>query len=317
MSIYEKRDLYLWSEQYRPHKIEDCILPPRLKSYFQKIVDSGNMENMTLGGGPGIGKTTVARAMCEEMGIDYLLLNVSENGNIDTIRTTVRQFASSMSLMSDSPKCIILDEADGLGAQAQKALRGAIEEFSSNCRFIFTANFSNMILEALRSRAPIVEFSFTKEEKRDLVLAFDKRIKMILAEKNVEFDKMELAQLVMKNFPDFRKTLNLLQRYSNDGMLKVTGSGGLDDEQFKLLIGFLKDKKFGDMRKWVVDNLDNDGATIRRTLYDKAAGILKPASIPQLILFISQYDEREGRVADKEINTVAFLTECMADLAFV
>ena len=311
------REKFLWSEQYRPHKISDCVLPERLRSYFQKIVDSGNMENMTLGGGPGIGKTTVARAMCEEMGIDYLLLNVSENGNIDTIRTTVRQFASSISLMSDKPKCIILDEADGLGAQAQKALRGAIEEFSTNCRFIFTANFSNMILEALRSRAPIVEFTFSKEEKRDLVLGFDKRVKSILLEKGVEYDKMELAQLVMKNFPDFRKTLNLLQRYSIDGVLKVTGAGGLDDEQFKILISFLKDKKFGEMRKWVVDNLDNDGATIRRSLYDKAVTILKPTSVPQLILFISQYDEREGRVADKEINTVAFLTEVMADCQFI
>lgn len=311
------RDRFLWSEEYRPHTVEDCILPARLKTYFAKIVKNGNMENLTLAGGPGIGKTTVARAMCEEMGIDHIVLNVSENGNIDTIRTTVRSFASSISLMDDKPKCIILDEADGLGAAAQKALRGSIEEFASNCRFIFTCNFSNMILEALRSRAPVVDFSVTKEEKIQMVVAFDKRIKQILQDKGVEYDKQELAQLVMKNFPDFRKTLNLLQRFSVDGVLKPHGSGGLDDEQFKQLLQFLKDKKFGDMRKWVVDNQDNDGATIRRTLYDKAVNILKPASIPQLILFISQYDEREGRVADKEINTVAFLTECMADLEFV
>jgi len=309
----ENRSRFLWCEEYRPHKIADCILPERLKTYFQKIVDNGNMENMTLGGGPGVGKTTVARAMCEEMGIDYILLNVSENGNIDTIRTTVRQFASSRSLMDDKPKCIILDEADGLGAQAQKALRGSIEEFSANCRFIFTANFSNMIIEALRSRAPMVEFNFSREEKKGLVVQFDKRIKMILAEKGIEFDKMELAQLVMKNFPDFRKTLILLQRYSSDGLLKVTGAGGLDDEQFKLLIKHLQDKKFSEMRKWVVDNLDNDGAMIRRALFDRAVTVFKPASIPQLVLYISQYDERESRVVDKEINMVAFLTEVMSD----
>lgn len=311
------RDRFLWSEEYRPHNIEDCILPARLKTYFSKIVKSGNMENMTLAGGPGIGKTTVARAMCEQMGIDYILINVSENGNIDTIRTTVRSFASSLSLMDDKPRCIILDEADGLGAQAQKALRGSIEEFAANCRFVFTCNFSNAIIEALRSRAPVVDFSISKAEKADMVLAFDRRIKQILGEKKVEFDKMELAQLVMRNFPDFRKTLNLLQRFSVDGVLKPHGAGGLDDEQFKLLIGFLKDKKFSEMRKWVVDNQDNDGAIIRRALYDKAVHILKPDSIPQLVLFISQYDEREGRVADREINTVAFLTECMADLQFV
>jgi DNA polymerase III delta prime subunit len=308
---------YLWSEEYRPQKIADCVLPDRLKSYFQKMVNTGNLENMTLAGPPGCGKTTVARAMCEEMGIDYILINASENGNIDTIRTTVRQFASSMSLMGGI-KCIILDESDYLNAQsAQPALRGAIEEFSSNCRFIFTANFANRLIEPLKSRAPLVEFNFTKEEKRDLVLTFDKRIKQILLDKDIQYDKMELATLVMKNFPDFRKTLNLLQRYSSEGLLKVTGSGGLDDEQFKLLISFLKDKKFSDMRKWVVDNLDNDGAMVRRALYDKAVGILKPASVPQLILFISQYDERESRVVDKEINTVAFLTECMADLEFM
>lgn len=311
------RDRFLWSEEYRPHKIEDCILPERLKKYFQKIVNSGNMENMILGGGPGIGKTTVARAMCEEMGIDHIVLNVSENGNIDTIRTTVRQFASSLSLMDDKPKCIILDEADGLSAQSQKALRGGIEEFASNCRFIFTCNFANQIIEALHSRAPLVDFSFTREEKVSMVMAFDKRIKQILADKNVTFDKQELAQLVMKKFPDFRSTINLLQRFSVDGILKPHGAGSLDDEQFKLLIGFLKEKKFGEMRKWVVDNLDNDGAMIRRALYDKAVQVIKPGSIPQLVLFISQYDDREGRVADKEINTVAFLTECMADLQFV
>lgn len=304
---------FLWSEQYRPRKIQDCVLPERLKGYFQKMVDSGVLENMTLVGGPGTGKTTVARALCEELGIDYILINASENGNIDTIRTTVRQFASTLSL-DGGIKCIILDESDYLNAQsAQPALRGAIEEFAQNCRFIFTANYANRIIDPLKSRAPVVEFAFTKEEKKLLVVQFDKRIKQILADKEISFDKMELAQLVMKNFPDFRKTLNLLQRFSSGGELKVTSATGLDDEQLKVLVGYLKDRKFTDMRKWVVDNLDNDGAMVRRAIYDKAIDLFDASSIPQLILYINTYDERESRVVDKEINMVAFLTEVMAD----
>jgi len=305
----------IWSEQYRPHKIEDCVLPDRIKTQFQEMVSQKRLLNMVLSGGAGTGKTTVARALCEELGIDYLLINATENGNIDTIRTDVRKFASTMSLVGEIPiKCIILDEADGLSAAAQGALRGMIEEFSGNCRFIFTANFANKIIEPLKSRNPLIEFNFTKEEKKVLVIQFDKRIKQILADKNITFDKIELAQLVMKNFPDFRKTLNLLEKYCLSGELKVQGATGLDDDQLKLLIGYLKEKKFSEMRKWVVENLDNDGAMIRRAIYDKAVDYIQGASIPQLILFISQYDERESRVVDKEINTVAFLTELMADI---
>jgi len=306
---------FLWSEEYRPRKIQDCVLPERLKTYFQKMVDSGVLENMLFSGGCGVGKTTVARALCEELGIDYILINASENGNIDTIRTTVRQFASTVSL-AGGVKCIILDESDYLTPLAQASLRGAIEEFSKNCRFIFTANFSNRIIDALKSRAPVVEFTFTKEDKKALVVQFDRRVKQILVNKNIQFDKVELAQLLMKNFPDFRKTLNLIQRFSSNGELRVTSATGLDDEQLKALVGFLKNREFTNMRKWVVDNQDNDGAMIRRALYDKAVDLMEPQSIPQLILYISQYDERESRVVDKEINMVAFLTEVMADCSF-
>jgi len=305
----------LWSEEYRPHRIEDCVLPDRLKTPFQEMVKQRQLTNMVLSGGAGTGKTTVARALCEELGLDYLLINATENGNIDTIRTDVRRFASTVSLVGDNDvKCVILDEADGLTASAQGALRGMIEEFAGNCRFIFTANFSNKIIDPLKSRCPLIEFNFTKEEKKVLIIQFDKRIKQILADKNITYDKIELAQLVMKNFPDFRKTLNLLHKFSLSGELSVSGSTGLDDDQLKTLIGFLKEKKFSDMRKWVVENLDNDGAMVRRAIYDKALDYIQTASIPQLILYISQYDERESRVMDKEINTVAFLTELMADI---
>jgi DNA polymerase III delta prime subunit len=189
-----------------------------------------------------------------------------------------------------------------------------IEEFSGNARFIFTANFANKIIEPLKSRNPLIEFNFTKEEKKELILQFHKRVKQILADKGITYDNGDLANLVMKNFPDFRKTLNLLQKYCLSGELRINGSTGLDDDQLKLLVGYLKAKSFPDMRKWVAENLDNDGAMIRRALYDKAIDYVHGDSIPQLILYISQYDERESRVVDREINTVAFLTECMADL---
>jgi DNA polymerase III delta prime subunit len=306
---------YLWSEQYRPKTIEDCVLPDRLKSQFQEMVSKKSLLNMVLSGGAGTGKTTVARALCNELGVDVMVINATENGNIDMIRTDVRKFGSTVSLLGDiDTKCIILDEADGLTPMAQGALRGMIEEFSGNCRFIFTANFANKIIEPLKSRNPLIEFNFTKEEKKTLILQFHKRTKQILAEKGITYDNGELAQLVMKNFPDFRKTLNLLQKYCLSGELRLTSSTGLDDDQIKTLVNYLKAKDFQEMRKWVVENLDNDGAMVRRALYDKATDYIKGDSIPQLILFISQYDERESRVVDKEINMVAFLTECMADL---
>jgi DNA polymerase III delta prime subunit len=307
---------YLWSEAYRPHKIDDTVLPPRMKEYFQRLVDKGQIENMTLVGGPGTGKTTVARAMCEEMGIDYILINASENGNIDMLRTTVRQFASTVSF-TDGIKCIILDEADFLNAQStQPALRGAIEEFSNNCRFILTGNYENRIIDALKSRAPVVNFAFTKEEKKGLVVQFDKRIKQILTEQNVTYDKTELAQLVIKNFPDFRKTLNLLQRFCHSGHLNPSSMTGLDDDQLKQLVGFLREREFSNARKWVVEQMDNDGAMVRRALYDKMNDLIAPESIPQLILHLADYDYKESFVVDKEINMVALLVNLMADIKF-
>ena len=309
-------DHYLWSESHRPHRVQDCILPQRLQVPFQKQVDKKQIENMTLVGGPGTGKTTVARAMCEELGIDHIVINASENGNIETIRTTVRQFASTVSF-TDGIKCIILDEADYLTAQAQAALRGAIEEFSGNCRFIFTGNYANRIIEAITSRAPVVEFSFTKAEKKDLMVQFLGRVEEVLKSKEVQYSLEELVAVVKKNFPDYRRTWNLLQRFSADGTLRITSQTGIDENALKELVKMLKSKEFSNMRKWVVDHLDNDGGSLRRAIYDKVSLEVKPNSIPQLVLILAEYDYKEAHVMDKEINAVAMLTSIMAEVEFV
>lgn len=306
----------LWVERYRPHLIADCILPDRLSAYFGGMAEKGEIQNMTLVGGAGMGKTTVARALCEQLGWDYIVINASEERNIDTIRTTVRQYGSTVSVFSEM-KCIILDEADYLNAQsAQPALRGVIEEFAGNCRFILTANYGNRLIEPLLSRCPVVDFSVSKAEKKEMVIQFAKRMKTILKENEIEFQPDQLIEVVLKNFPDFRKTLNLLQRYSVRGKLDVSHVLSLSDEAMENLAIYLREKDFGKMRKWVVEHLDNDGVMIRRSLYDKAFDLLEAESIPELILLLNKYDYQEGFCADKEVNTVAMLTESMASLSF-
>ncbi|ASD50389.1 clamp loader of DNA polymerase [Acidovorax phage ACP17] len=306
----------VWVEAYRPRTIEECILPPRLKEFFQQLVDKNELQNMTLVGGAGTGKTTVARALCEQMGIDYIVINASEERNIDTIRTTVRQFGSTMSLTSDK-KCIILDEADYLNANsAQPALRGVIEEFAGTCYFIQTCNFGNRIIEPLLSRCPVVDFSFSKQEREDLAIAFAKRLKTILKQNEIEFENEQLFQVVVKNFPDFRRTLNLLQRYTTSGRLEISSMTSMGEGAIRELVKHLKAKEFGKMRKWVVENLDNDGAVIRRGIYDQCFNIIEADSIPEVILLLAQYDYKESFVADREVNMVAMLTEIMATANF-
>lgn len=304
---------FLWCERFRPQTIQDCVLPARIKDHFQSMVDRKTIENSTLVSGPGTGKTTLATALCKELDIDYLLINASEQSGIDTIRTKVKSFASSVSF-KEGIKCIILDESDYLSSSSQPALRGMIEEFHKNCRFIFTANFENRIIEPLKSRCPVVDFNFTKAEKKRLIIEFDKRVKSILNELNIEYDKSELAQVIIKNFPDFRKTLNLLQRFTHTGKLEVTSSTGIQETIVLELIEFIKDKDFSKVRAWLAANSDIDYAVLRRDLYQKAFTLVHPQSIPQLILHINKYDVQESQVVDREINMLSMMIEIIADI---
>jgi DNA polymerase III delta prime subunit len=302
----------LWVEKYRPRVIEDCVLPDRLKLFFQSQVNRGELQNLLLIGGAGCGKTTAAKAMCNEMGIDMLFVNASENGNIDTLRTLVRSFASTISFADGKRKCVILDEADYLNPNStQPALRGFLEEFSNNCRFILTANFGNRILDPIKSRCTVVDFTLTKDEKQECVMAFNRRVKNILEVEGVSFDKKDLAQIVVKYFPDYRKILNELQRSCHSETLVLSGLATVGDEAIKQLVKHLKEKKFGDMRKWVAQNMDMEFSQIVRGLFDKMVELAQGQSIPDMVLTLNEYDYRKSFVADQEINTVAMLTQLM------
>jgi DNA polymerase III delta prime subunit len=310
----QKVEEFLWVEKYRPRTIEDCILPPSIKTYFQDMVDKGSLQNMLLVGSPGTGKTTVAKALCNELNVDYLVINASENGNIDTLRTTIRSFASSVSLQQDF-KVVILDEADYLNANStQPALRNFIEEFSKNCRFIMTANYENRIIDPLKSRCAVITFGIPKEDKQKIVIQLDRRMKKILADEAVEYDPKLLAQIILKFFPDFRKIINELQRNSTSGTLSVAALRGMSEDAINQLFTFLKDpKKWSEMRKWVAENTDSDTSLIIRALYENASKIMQPSSMPQLVLTLAEYDYKGGFVVDKEIHTVAMLTEIMSN----
>ena len=310
------REEFLWCEEYRPRKVSDCILPDELKSTFQKIVDTGEMHNMLLSGSSGLGKTTIAKALCNELNLDYILINSSEDSGIDVLRNRIRQFASSISL-DGQYKVVILDEADYLNPQStQPALRAFIEEFSKNCRFIFTCNFRNKIIEPLQSRCAVIEFNTTKKHLAGLAAQFHKRLSNILKEKEVKYDERILAEFIMLYAPDWRRVINEAQRYSSSGELSASGLVGTSVGQIDALVGFLRQKNFKSMRGWVAQNPDLDSSIIFRKLYDGAYDYLEPQSIPQLVLILADYQHKAAFVADKELNIVACLTEIMGALKF-
>jgi DNA polymerase III delta prime subunit len=305
----------LWTEKYRPQTVEDCILPDRLKKPFQEYVNQKNIPNLLLSGGAGVGKTTVAKAMCNEIGCDFMVINGSDESGIDTFRTKIKNYASSMSL-SGGRKVIIIDEADYLNPNStQPALRNAIEEFASNCSFIFTCNFKNRIIDPLHSRCAVIDFSLKNGEKDKMAAQFFKRIQTVLQSESVEFDKNVIAELIKKHFPDFRRVLNELQRYSQFGAIDTGILSQIGDVSLSEIIKHIKEKDFGAIRKWVATS-DVDSSTLYRKVYDALYDTLKPQSIPQAVLILADYQYKSAFVADQEINTVACLTELMVNCDF-
>ena len=310
---------YLWVEKYRPNKIKDCILTEELKDTFSKFVDQGEIPNLLLSGTAGTGKTTVARALCEEIGADYIIINGSDEGRqIDTLRNKIKNFASTVSLTEESNhKVVIVDEADYMNADSvQPALRNFIETFYNNCRFIFTCNYKNKILPALHSRCTVIDFRITNGQKVKTASALMKRLGKILKDEEIEFDKKVLAELIQKYYPDFRRTINELQRYSVRGKIDSGILFNLSEANHKELITVLKEKRFNDMRKWVVQNLDKEPSSLFTGIYNVLYQYLNPQSIPQAVLIIAGYQYKAAFVADQEINTVACLTEIMANCKF-
>jgi DNA polymerase III delta prime subunit len=302
---------YLWVEKYRPTTIDECILPDSIKKTFKDMVASGELQNLLLSGGAGCGKTTIAKALCSELDAEYIMINCSEDGNIDTLRTKIRNFASTVS-MTGQKKIVILDEFDYSNAQStQPALRGFIEEFSDNCRFILTCNFKNRIISPLHSRCTMIEFRIPNKEKPKLAMNLLERVGEILNKESIPYEEPVLAELINKHFPDFRRIINELQRYSVAGTIDVGILTELGEIQIKSLVKSMKTKNFKDVRKWVVENLDNDQTQIFRKLYDALNEHLEPASVPQAILIIAEYQYKAAFVADHEINMTACLAELM------
>ena len=305
-------DNFLWVEKFRPHTVDSCILPPSLKSIFKTYVEKGEIQNMLLCGTAGTGKTTIARALCEELGCDYLLVNGSEESGIDVLRTKIKQFASTISF-SGKTKVVILDEADYLNPNStQPALRGFIEEFAENCRFIFTCNYKNRIIPALHSRCAVIEFKIPKADKQKIATQFFNSLVDILTKEKIEFDKKVVARVVEKHFPDFRRTLNELQKYSQTGFIHEGIFVDVSDANIKELVSVIKLKDWKKMREWVVNNSDNDPQVMFRKIYEAFIPITN--QVPQLVLTIADYQYKSAFVNDQEINLVACLTEIMASI---
>ena len=312
------RDEFLWVEKYRPKTIEECILPESTKSTFQNFLHKGEVPNLLLAGPAGCGKTTVAKALCNELGVDVYVINGSDEGRfLDTVRNTAKNFASTVSLASTAKhKVIIIDEADNTTNDVQLLLRAFTEEFSGNCRFIFTCNFKNKIIEPLHSRCACIDFSTNSKSKPQLAALFFKRLQEILGAESVEYDNKVLVELINKHFPDWRRVLNECQRYSASGKIDTGILATFSDVKVNDLVKNLKEKNFSEVRKWVVNNLDNDSAVLMRRIYDALTASLENSSIPLAVLIIARYQYQIAFVADQEINLLACLTEIMSECTF-
>jgi replication factor C small subunit len=310
------REDFLWVEKYRPRTIADTILPAELKATFQKFVDEGNIPNMLLTGRAGVGKTTVARALLDQLNADYIIINGSMHGNIDTLRTDILNFASTVSF-SGGRKYVILDESDYLNPNStQPALRNFMEQYSKNCGFILTCNFKNKLIEPLWSRCSVVEFTIPKEQKPKLAAQFYRRVVDILSKEQVTFEPKAVAALIERHFPDWRRVLNELQRYAASGSIDTGILSNLQDDSFKQLVGYLKNKEFSNVRKWVGENSDIDTAMFFRKFYDASFELMDSPSVAQLVLILAKYQYQAAFVADHEINLAACLTEVMVECTF-
>ena len=309
---------FLWVEKYRPQKVEDCILPESVKNTFQSFIDQGQIPNLLLSGTAGVGKTTIAKALCRELGADYYVINGSDEGRfLDTVRNQAKNFAATVSLTSSSRhKVLIIDEADNTTPDVQLLLRASIEEFQNNCRFIFTCNFKNKIIEPLHSRTTVVEFNVRGQTKQELAGAFFTRCQDILRREEVTFAPRVVAEVVQKYFPDFRRTLNELQRDASTGSIDTGILAALGDANVDTLVTALKDKKFNDVKKWVTQNLDADPASIMRKLYDSLSSVMDGPSIAAAVLIIAEYQYKSAFVVDQEINLLACLTQIMLECNF-
>jgi replication factor C small subunit len=305
--------LFLWVEKYRPKTIDECILPESTKKIFQGFLEQSEIPNLLLAGSAGVGKTTIAKALCNQLGTDCLVINGSDEGRfLDTVRNQAKVFASTVSLTSEARhKVIIIDEADNCTADVQLLLRACMEEFQKNCRFIFTCNYKNKIISPLHSRCSVVEFSVKGQDKQSVAAQFFGRVNQILDAEGIEYEKKVVAEVVQKYFPDFRRTLNELQRYSSTGAIDTGMLGAGNDINLTSLVGYLKNREFTNMKKWVAQNMDNEPQTIMRKVYDNLYNYFQPNAIPEAVLIISEYQYKSGFVVDQEINMVAFMTELM------